>query len=86
MNKQTKEIMAKVGCGIGCGILGYLIGKGIERIVLGSAQQEEPAEIEASEDDVVDAGEETENATPVENTAEEKKAEETTEENKKEDK
>ena len=81
MNKQTKEIVTKVGCGIGCGILGYLIGKGIERIVLGS-QQEEPMEIEASDDDVVDAGEETENATPVENTAEEKKAEETTEENK----
>lgn len=81
MNKQTKEIVTKVGCGIGCGILGYLIGKGIERIVLGS-QQEEPAEIEASDDDIVDAGEETESATPVENTAEEKKAEETTEENK----
>lgn len=85
MTKQTKDIMTKVGCGIGCGILGYLIGKGIERIVLGSTQQEEPAEIEASEDDIVDAGEETETATPVENTAEEKKAE-TTEENKKEDK
>lgn len=85
MTKQTKDIMTKVGCGIGCGILGYLIGKGIERIVLGSTQQEEPAEIEASEDDIVDAGEETETATPVENAAEEKKAE-TTEENKKEDK
>lgn len=81
MNKQTKEIVTKVGCGIGCGILGYLIGKGIERIVLGS-QQEEPMEIEGSDDEVVDAGEETENATPVENTAEEEKAEETTEENK----
>ena len=82
MNKQTKEIVTKVVCGIGCGILGYLIGKGIERIVLGS-RQEEPVEIEESDDDVVDAGEETENATPVENTAEEKKAEaENTEENK----
>lgn len=85
MNKQTKEIVTKVGCGIGCGILGYLIGKGIERIVLGS-QQEEPAEIEASDDDVVDAGEETENATPVENTAEEKKAEAENDEENKEDK
>lgn len=84
MTKQTKDIMTKVGCGIGCGILGYLIGKGIERIVLGSTQQEEPVEIEESDDDVVDAGEETENATPVENTAEEKKAEETTKENKEE--
>lgn len=83
MTKQTKDIMTKVGCGIGCGILGYLIGKGIERIVLGSTQQEESAEIEGSDDDVVDAGEEIENATPVENTAEEKKAE-TTEENKEE--
>lgn len=81
MNKQTKQIALNISCGIGCGILGYLIGKGIERIVLGS-QQEEPAEIEASDDEVVDAGEETENSTPVENTAEEKKAEETTEENK----
>lgn len=54
MNKQTKEIVTKVGCGIGCGILGYLIGKGIERIVLGS-RQEEPVEIEESDDDVVDA-------------------------------
>ena len=81
MNKQTKQIALNISCGIGCGILGYLIGKVIERIVLGS-QQEEPAEIEASDDEVVDAGEETENATPVENTAEEKKAEETTEENK----
>ena len=81
MNKQTKQIAVNIGCGIGCGILGYLIGKGIERIVLGS-QQEEPAEIEASDNDIVDAGEETENSTPVENTAEEKKAEETTEENK----
>lgn len=81
MTKQTKQIALNVGCGIGCGILGYLIGKGIERIVLGS-QQEEPAEIEASDDDIVDTGEETENSTPVENTAEEKKAEETTEENK----
>lgn len=85
MTKQTKDIMTKVGCGIGCGILGYLIGKGIERIVLGYTQQEEP-EIEGYDDDIVDAGEETENATPVENTSEEKKAEETTEENKKEDK
>lgn len=83
MNKQTKQIVVNIGCGIGCGVLGYLIGKGIERIVLGSTQQEEPAEIEGSDDDVVDAGEETENATPVENTAEEKKAE-TTEENKEE--
>ena len=83
MNKQTKQIALNISCGIGCGILGYLIGKGIERIVLGSTQQEEPAEIEGSDDDVVDAGEETENATPVENTAEEKKAE-TTEENKEE--
>ena len=81
MNKQTKQIAINIGCGIGCGILGYLIGKGIERIVLGS-QQEEPMEIEGYDDEVVDAGEETENATPVENTAEEKKAEETTEENK----
>ena len=81
MNKQTKQIAVNIGCGIGCGILGYLIGKGIERIVLGS-QQEEPMEIEGYDDEVVDAGEETENSTPVENTAEEKKAEETTEENK----
>lgn len=81
MNKQTKQIAVNIGCGIGCGILGYLIGKGIERIVLGS-QQEEPMEIEGYDDEVVDAGEETENTTPVENTAEEKKAEETTEENK----
>lgn len=81
MNKQTKQIAINIGCGIGCGILGYLIGKGIERIVLGS-QQEEPMEIEGYDDEVVDAGEETENSTPVENTAEEKKAEETTEENK----
>ena len=82
MNRQTKEIVTKVGCGIGCGILGYLIGKGIERIVLGGSQQEEPMEIEGYDDDIVDAGEETENSTPVENTAEEKKAEETTEGNK----
>ena len=81
MNNQTKQIAVNIGCGIGCGILGYLIGKGIERIVLGS-QQEEPMEIEGYDDEVVDAGEETENSTPVENTAEEKKAEETTEENK----
>lgn len=81
MNKQTNQIAVNIGCGIGCGILGYLIGKGIERIVLGS-QQEEPMEIEGYDDEVVDAGEETENSTPVENTAEEKKAEETTEENK----
>ena len=81
MNKQTKQIAMNIGCGIDCGILGYLIGKGIERIVLGS-QQEEPMEIEGYDDEVVDAGEETENSTPVENTAEEKKAEETTEENK----
>ena len=85
MNKQTKQIAVNIGCGIGCGILGYLIGKGIERIVLGS-QQEEPAEIEGSDYDVVDAGEETENATPVENTAEEKKAEAENDEENKEDK
>ena len=51
-SKDKKHIAAAAGAGIGCGILGFLIGEGIRSLVVGS---EQPKQLTAKQQAKYDA-------------------------------
>ena len=51
-SKNKKHIAAAVGAGVGCGILGFLIGEGIRSLVVGT---EQPKQLSAKQQAEYDA-------------------------------
>lgn len=51
-SKNKKHIAAAAGAGIGCGILGFLIGEGIRSLVVGT---EQPKQLSAKQQAKYDA-------------------------------